>query len=141
MENMIKFKDPLYLRLISIFMAIVSFVSLFEYAETYSYLYFFVFLSFAVYINWIKYFLSDGELIIRKPLSKVAVYKLQDIKRIEEPKGPLPYLKIYFTTKKKPLLFQSENQKGFIAAILIYLKDKKNLEFDKNEKWVNFLPL
>ena len=136
-----KFKDPLYLRLISIFMVIVSFVSLFDYTEISSYLYFLIFLSLAVYINWIKYFLSDDELIIKKPFSKVTVYKLQDIKRIEEPKGLLPYLKIYFTNKKKPLIFHSENQKGFIEAILIYLKDKKNLEFNENEKWVNFLPL
>ena len=73
MGNMQKFKDPLYLRLISIFMVIVSFVSLFDYAEISSYLYFLIFLSLAVYINWIKYFLSDDELIIKKPFSKVTV--------------------------------------------------------------------
>jgi hypothetical protein len=141
MENMRKFKDPLYLRLVSTFMAIVSFASLFGNAETSLYLSFFIFLSLAVYTNGIKYILSDGELIIKKPLSKVTVYKLQDVRRIEEQKGLLPYLKIYFTTKKKPLIFQSENQKALIAAILNYLKDKKKLEFNENDKWVNFLPL
>lgn len=122
-------------------MAIVSFVSLFEYAEASSFLYFLIFLSLAVYINGINYFLSDGELIIKKPFLKVTVYKIEDIRRIEEPKGLLSYLKIYFTTKKKPLIFHSENQKEFIADILNYLEDKKKLEFSENEKWVNFLPL
>ena len=92
-------------------------------------------------MNYTSVSVTDDELIIKIPFKNIVTYKLLDINRIEETKGFICYLKIFLNTRKKPVTLLTSEMNIFIMTILESLKDKKKLELDQNDKWVNFLSL